>query len=441
MAFNYNKVLVLGLGVTGKSVVKFLMSEKISFIVSDSKAIKDSFVDYLIEKGIKVFFNEQTEELLKEIDLIVKSPGIKYDINLIEKAIKKNIPVISDIELASMFINNKIICVTGSNGKTTTSTLIYEIIKNEYKNVRLLGNIGYPICDAINEIDENTVIVLEASSFQLLSTINFKPYISVILNLREAHIDYHNNIQNYHKAKIKCIQNQDENDYFVYNYDDVNIKKYINNKKVNIIKFSMIEKVSGAYLQNSELYYDEDKVCTIKDIILPGKHNIENILAAISTTKILGISNKSIKIVLRKFEGVDHRLQFIGDFNGVKVYNDSKATNITATNTALRSFNQPIVLIMGGLDRGQDFSKLGPLKNVKFIGCFGETSDIIIDSLKYKNIPYIVQDTLRDIVKEIKDYLREGDILLFSPGCASWDQYKNFEERGKEFTSSIRAYL
>ena len=436
-------VLVLGLAKSGLRAAKLLHKLGARVTVNDMKPYEaNDDVKELESLGIKLILGEHPEQLLEEhnIDIVVKNPGIPYTNPIVQKAASQNIPVITEVELAYQISEAEIIAITGSNGKTTTTTLIYEMLKADGKQPLLAGNIGNVACEVVQEATKEQIVVMEVSSFQLLGTIHFKPSVAVLLNIFDAHLDYHGTRENYMQAKGKIFSNQDDQSVAVINSDDqdvVRLSELSNGKK---IYFSTNKEVSnGAYIQNESIWYDGEKIIDIKDIALVGKHNLENILAAICAVKAKNVGNKAIQKVLASFSGVKHRLQYVGEVSGRKFYNDSKATNILATTKALEAFSSPVVLLAGGLDRGNEFDELIPyFKHVKAVITFGQTAPKIKKAAKKAGIELIEHvDNVEQAVFAAFRISDIGDVILLSPACASWDQYKTFEERGDIFINAV----
>ncbi|WP_445206676.1 UDP-N-acetylmuramoyl-L-alanine--D-glutamate ligase [Aeribacillus sp. FSL k6-2211] len=436
-------VLVLGLAKSGLRAAKLLHKLGARVTVNDMKPYEaNDDVKELESLGIKLILGEHPEQLLEEhnIDIVVKNPGIPYTNPIVQKAASQNIPIITEVELAYQISEAEIIAITGSNGKTTTTTLIYEMLKADGKQPLLAGNIGNVACEVVQEATKEQIVVMEVSSFQLLGTIHFKPSVAVLLNIFNAHLDYHGTRENYMQAKGKIFSNQDDQSVAVINSDDqdvVRLSELSNGKK---IYFSTNKEVSnGAYIQNESIWYDGEKIIDIKDIALVGKHNLENILAAICAVKAKNVGNKAIQKVLASFSGVKHRLQYVGEVSGRKFYNDSKATNILATTKALEAFSSPVVLLAGGLDRGNEFDELIPyFKHVKAVITFGQTAPKIKKAAKKAGIELIEHvDNVEQAVFAAFRISDIGDVILLSPACASWDQYKTFEERGDIFINAV----
>ncbi|WP_077622108.1 UDP-N-acetylmuramoyl-L-alanine--D-glutamate ligase [Sediminibacillus massiliensis] len=439
--FPYNKILVLGLAKSGTAAVKLLLNSKKEVRVNDYKADDtDPVVKELRELGAEVITGGHPLSALDGIDIIVKNPGIPYENVLISEALSRNIPIITEVELAGRLANDSIIGITGSNGKTTTTTLINEMLNKSGRKAQIAGNIGNVACEVAQTLEPEESMVIELSSFQLLGIQTFKPKVAVLLNLFEAHLDYHKNFENYKQAKGNILVNQTNEDFVVYNADDPHISELANGSDADKVPFSINSKQpDGAWVDEHHLYFKEEKIIDLQDIVLVGKHNLENILAAVSAAKLSGADNKGIQRVLTSFSGVKHRLQFIGKINGRYFYNDSKATNILATSKALSSFEQPIILLAGGLDRGNSFDDLIPsLTHVKAMVLFGETAEKLQNTAAKAGIDTIEYvDNVKQAARKAYMISEENDVVLLSPACASWDQYRTFEERGDMFVEAV----
>lgn len=439
--FPYTHVLVLGLAKSGTAAAKVLLESGIKVRVNDLKATQqDEAVIFLQSLGAEVITGDHPLTVLDGIDLIVKNPGIPYENVLLKEAISRDIPIITEIELAGKLAEGNIIGITGSNGKTTTTTLIYEMLKHSSEKVELAGNIGIVATEVASKLAKDAKMVLELSSFQLMGIQTFRPRVAVLLNLFEAHLDYHKTFSNYMQAKGAIFQNQMHDDFLVYNADDVNVVQLTAGAKSIKVPFSIKTKqVNGAWTDGVHIYFKDEPIVALKDIVLVGSHNLENILAAISAAKLSGASNEGIHHVLTSFTGVPHRLQFVTQINERLVYNDSKATNILATQKALSSFSKPTILLAGGLDRGNEFDELIPyLTHVKAIVVFGQTADKLKKSALKAGVNTIIAATdVQDAAQKAYGISDKGDVILLSPACASWDQYKTFEERGDMFMQAV----
>lgn len=432
----------MGLAKSGVSAAALLHKLGAFVTVNDQKPLSENpEAQGLLEQGIKVICGEHPIELLDEgFELIVKNPGIPYHNPMIVGALEREIPVITEVELAFKISEAPFIGITGTNGKTTTTTLIYEMLNEGAKKPLIAGNIGTVASMVAEKATEENTIVIELSSFQLMGIDTFRPKIAIITNLYDAHLDYHSTRTEYHGAKANITKNQTEADYFIVNCDQAELAEVARNSQAKVVYFSTNKVLEdGAYIQNGWVIFNGEKVIELTDIVLPGKHNLENILSAVAAAKLSGVSNESIYTVLSTFTGVKHRLQFIGDIVGRKFYNDSKATNILATTKALAAFQQPIVLLAGGLDRGNQFDELiASLKNVKALITFGQTADKLEQAATAAGIKTIKRvDNVEKAVPEAFQLSEKGDVILLSPACASWDQYKTFEVRGDIFIEAV----
>jgi len=440
--FNYDHILVLGLAKSGSTVARLLLQEDKRVRINDLHASEDDEnVQTLANLGAEVIVGEHPASVLNDIDLVIKNPGIPYSNEIIQQAMAENIPIITEIELIHYLIDSsQVIGLTGTNGKTTTTTLIQHILETSNQKVRTGGNIGIVASEQAQLLQKDELLLLELSSFQLQGIEKFHPKIAVLLNLHDAHLDYHGSVVNYEKAKENIFINQTENDYLIYNADDKRVCHSVKSSKAKLIPFSIEKKQpNGAWIDKDYIYYQSKKIIRKEKIALVGEHNIENVLAAICTSMLVGATINGIEKVLTTFTGVKHRLQFVKNVRNRLFYNDSKATNLLAAEIALQSFEQPIIWLAGGLDRGDDFKQLIPYMNhIKAMVVFGETSQKLRklgESLLIKSIVEV--DNVEKAVSIAYDLSNENDIILLSPACASWDQYKTFEERGNMFIKAV----
>ncbi|MEH6940547.1 UDP-N-acetylmuramoyl-L-alanine--D-glutamate ligase [Bacillus sp. JJ722] len=436
------KVLVLGLAKSGVTAAQLLHNLGAFVTVNDKKPLSENpEAKNLLEQGIKVICGEHPLELLEEgFQVIVKNPGIPYSNPLIKGAIQKGIPVLTEVELAYQISDAPIIGITGTNGKTTTTTLIHEVLQAAGKKPLIAGNIGTVASGVAIEAKPDNTIVMELSSFQLMGTHLFKPEIALITNLYEAHIDYHGDFDAYCEAKSNITKQQTKEDYLVFNADQEKVVEIAKQSSATMVPFSSTQIVEdGAYVADDWVMFRGEKVIALSEIVLPGLHNLENILATVAVCKLKGTDNEAIYEVLTTFQGVKHRLQFVKNVNGRRFYNDSKATNILAATKALMSFNEPTIYLAGGLDRGNEFDELIPaMKNVKAVITFGQTAPKIERVAKEAGISTIVRvDTVKEAVPVAYEHSMEGDTILLSPACASWDQFKTFEVRGDIFVEAV----
>ncbi|HLO11442.1 UDP-N-acetylmuramoyl-L-alanine--D-glutamate ligase [Neobacillus drentensis] len=441
-SYRHKKILVLGLAKSGVTAAALLHKLGAFVTVNDKKPLSENpEAQGLLEQGIKVICGDHPIELLDEgFELIVKNPGIPYYNPMIEGALEKGIPVITEVELAYQISEAPFVGITGTNGKTTTTTLVYEMLNVGNKAPLIAGNIGTVASGVAQAATAENTIVIELSSFQLMGIETFNPKIAIITNLYDAHLDYHGTRKEYIEAKANITKNQTELEYLIVNADQEDTMEIARHSKASIIPFSTKKKLTnGAYIDEGWIVFNGERVMEIEEIALPGVHNLENILSAMAAAKLSGVDNKAIQEVLRTFTGVKHRLQYVGEISGRKFYNDSKATNILATVNALAAFDTPIILLAGGLDRGNEFDELLPyLKNVKAMITFGQTApklERVGNEAGIKTMKRV--DNVDKAVPEAYRYSESGDVILLSPACASWDQYKTFEVRGDIFIEAV----
>lgn len=430
-------ILIMGFGVTGKAALKFLKEFPCKIYIYDSNI---DLQKLKIDDDFVIFKDGD----LDKIDLIVKSPGIYPFHELLEKAKEKNIEIISDIELSYRNLKtNNVVAVTGTNGKTTTTTIIGDILRRKAKTF-VVGNIGKGILEITKEAKNDDYVVIEASSFQLEDTKLFKPHIAILTYVTSDHLDWHKTTENYVDAKFKIFTNQDKDDFAILNYENKELaEKY--NLRAEKYYFSM-NKISekGAFLENGKIYFndgkDTEEILEVKDIKIPGVHNIKNIMAAIIASKLLNIDTEIIRNSIISFTGVEHRIEFVRELEGVKYYNDSKGTNPDSTEVAVAAMDGDVVLIAGGYDKGADFDYLiekskDKLKNVVL---FGQTAEKFSNSCKKAEVEFYIVKDLNKAVELAKKLSEDGDDVLLSPACASWDMYSDYEVRGRHFKDLVR---
>ena len=443
--YQNKNILVLGAGMSGINASKLLKQLNANVWLNDANPLKSDAKEELKKIGVEVIDAKQSPKILDDynFDLIVKNPGIFYDNELIKEAIKRNIPITVEVEIASQVSEAPIVGVTGSNGKTTVSTMINDILNEERTTGHsyVAGNIGVPASTVTTKATKNDDIVLELSSFMLVGIKTLHPHIAVLNNVFSNHLDYHKTRENYVNAKMRITENQDENDYFVVNFDNEEWRELSKRSKAKVVPFSYdAVSTDGAYVKDEQIFFKDEFVMNIDEIRVPGQQNVQNALAAIAVAKIMGQSNSAIKKALSTFGGVRHRVQYVLTADGRKFYNDSKATDIEATQVALRSFKDNVVLIAGGLDRGYTFEKLEKdfADHVKAITLFGETKELLADTAKKAGVKNIkIVNNMKEAVDEAWAMSEEGDIVLLSPANASWDQYDTFEQRGDEFIQLV----
>ncbi len=442
--FENKKIFILGMARSGVAAAKVLRERNNIVVINDIKEeneLDKKELDELKRIGCKLVLGSNSYELLDDSFIyVIKNPGIKDNNKIVLHAKELGIPVINEVELAYMLLpkNVTIVGITGTNGKTTTTTITYEIIKKAFKDrVHLAGNMGYPLCSILDKVKENDIIVMEVSVQQSVNFIHFHPHIALMTNLSPAHIDFTGSYENYKKIKAKMFYNQEKSDIAILNLNDKDVLNETNNI-LSTKKYFSSNKETNCYLKDNWIYYDNEKVINTDVIKIPGIHNIENILGAITVAKEFNVSNEIISDVISNFYGVEHRLEFVKEINGVRFYNDTEATNIKCTQIALSSFNKPIIIILGGLERGQDFNDLKEYsKNIKAIIGIGETRNRVKEFGDNIGVPTYIHEYLKDGFKEIINLMETGDVVLLSPASASWDQYKECEIRGNEFKKLV----
>ena len=440
-SFANKKVLVLGLAKSGESAARLLDKLGAIVTVNDGKPFEENpAAQSLLEEGIKVVTGGHPLELLDEnFELMVKNPGIPYNNAMVVRALEKKIPVITEVELAYLISEAPIIGITGSNGKTTTTTMIAQVLTAGGQNGLLSGNIGFPASQVAQTASSKDTLVMELSSFQLMGIEAFHPQIAVITNLMPTHLDYHGSFEEYASAKWNIQKNMAADDYLVLNFNQDWAKEMASQTQATVVPFSTTEKVDGAYLEGDVLTFRGEAIIKVDEIGVPGSHNVENALATITVAKLRGVDNQTIKEVLSAFGGVKHRLQYVGQVNEVSFYNDSKSTNILATQKALSGFdNSKVILIAGGLDRGNEFDELVPdLKGLKKMVILGQSAPRVKRAADQAGVSYLDATDVRDAAHKAFAQAEPGDIVLLSPANASWDIYSNFEVRGDEFLAAF----
>jgi UDP-N-acetylmuramoylalanine--D-glutamate ligase len=446
--FKGKHCLVLGLAKSGSAVAKLLSRLGAKVTVNERKEREAcSGIEELELHGIRVVCGGHPIELLDEdIFMLIKNPGIPFDIPFLLQAVKRDIPVVTEVEVAYLITDAPMIGITGSNGKTTTTTLIYEMLKGSGRNPLIAGNIGTVLCEVADKASADEWIVAELSSFQLLGTEHFKPRIALLLNVYDAHLDYHHTKEHYVSSKAKLFKNQTDQEVAILNADQQMTKELAQHILAQIVWFSVNSEVPrGTYIKNETIVYRDQSgnlssVLPLAEVLLPGTHNLENVLAAISAAMEAGADLRRIREVLRTFEGVKHRLQFVKEIDGVRYYNDSKATNSVASLKSIQSFNSSVIQIAGGLDRGETFSELEEVfhSHLKAIIVYGQIAEKIAKVAKQAGVKDIIYvDNVREAVQSAAHLALTGDVVLLSPAAASWDQFTSFEERGDMFIQSV----
>ncbi|KMK77117.1 UDP-N-acetylmuramoyl-L-alanine--D-glutamate ligase [Alkalihalobacillus pseudalcaliphilus] len=436
------KVLVLGLAKSGEAAARLLQRLGAEVTINDAKPLEENEQAQRLDKeGFQIISGSHPLSLLDQgYELIVKNPGIPYSNPLLQEAAKRDLLVITEIELAYLISEAEIIAITGSNGKTTTTTLVHHMMNESARNPLIAGNIGTVACEVAETATEDDVIVMEVSSFQLMGISTYRPKISVLLNIFDAHLDYHGSKDAYIDAKANIGANQTDSDFIVYNADDPIVSKMVTNLHATKIPFTQKALLAnGLSVYHGALYINAEKLLDVSEIVLPGTHNLENILAAVGASYVAGAKKEQMIHVLKTFVGVEHRLQFVRALEGRSFYNDSKATNILATKKALAAFDAPVILLAGGLDRGNEFDALIPsLGHVSKLITFGETATKLKKVAEAAGVATIYEaNRVDDAVSLAWENSTVGEVILLSPACASWDQYRTFEERGLEFMSAV----
>lgn len=445
--FENQKILILGFARSGYEAAKFLIQRGNQVVLNDSK--QEEFQDAEKVKelrvlGVEFVFGSHPDDLLDStFDYLIKNPGVPIHHKYVLKARELGIEVINEVEMAYRLFpkNVTLIGITGTNGKTTTTSLTYAIVKEAFGDRAFLaGNIGFPLSGVLSELKEGDIVVMEVSCQQLANLSTFHPNIAVMTNLSPAHIDFFGSYEVYKKAKAKLFQNQTKDDVAILNVENADVldetKRILSTKKF----FSSENSINGCYLDGRDIYYYDKKILSRDDIRIAGIHNVENVMAAVMVAKELKISDDIIRQVVRNFKGVEHRLEYVDTVNGRKFYNDTEATNIKCTQIALASFDEPTILILGGLERGQDFFELSDyLAHVKCIVAIGECRDRVVQFADTMKIPVYSYEFLRDGFQKCYEVSDSGDVILLSPASASWDQYKECEIRGTEFKDCVKA--
>ncbi|MFN8324523.1 MAG: UDP-N-acetylmuramoyl-L-alanine--D-glutamate ligase [Flavobacteriaceae bacterium] len=440
------RLVVLGGGESGVGTAILGKKKGYDVFVSDFGKIKENYKEVLEINGIKWEDEKHTEVLILNADVVMKSPGIPEKAPIVKKLLEKGIPVISEIEFACQFTNATTIGITGSNGKTTTTMLTYHLLKQGGLNVGLAGNVGKSFAWQVADEDYDCY-VLELSSFQLDGIVNYKPHIAIITNISPDHLDRYDYIyENYINSKFRITMNQTEEDYLIYDNEDEAIQNWLKNNKTKarLIPFSVLTKQeNGAFLNNDTMEFtinNEEFEMKTADISLEGKHNMKNAMAAASVAQLMKIRKQTIRESLSNFQGVEHRLEKVLKIANVQYINDSKATNVNATFFALDSMTTPTIWIVGGVDKGNDYSELMPLvrEKVKAIICLGIDNKKIIDAFVDVVDIMVEVDNMRDAVQTAKHMAEKGDTVLLSPACASFDLFQNYEDRGKQFKVAVQ---
>ncbi len=445
MDFTGKKIVVIGMGKTGIATARYLGNQGAKVTVTDEKQFDQwngEFKQIAGEKWLEV--GDYNARVLEGADMVVPSPGVPPNSDLLVEAQKKNIPVVSEIELASWFLKVPVIAVTGTNGKTTTTTLLGEILRRSGKKVFVGGNIGTPLIEYAETSQKDDFIVAEISSFQLQWIEKFRPFIAILLNITCDHINYHGSFAQYRRVKAGIFANQTKTDWAILNAADQEQDGIADATYAQIVKFSSKDVLSqGIFIKDNDMVliipgFNAEKY-PLGIINLPGLHNVENVMAAIMAARLCGCPQKDIIEAVRAFSGLPHRIEFAGERNSIKFYDDSKGTNVGSVLRALETFTQPVILLLGGRDKDGDFESLKPLlkKKTKKVILFGEARNRIA-SLIGEDIPVLKKAGLREAIQSAYQDAQSGDVVLLSPGCASFDEFANYKDRGNFFKDVVR---
>ncbi|MDI9489301.1 MAG: UDP-N-acetylmuramoyl-L-alanine--D-glutamate ligase [Bacillota bacterium] len=452
MKLKDKKVLVFGAGKSGISAARLLQKLEAYVVLYDGKKDVDTgtFKDKIdTSKNWEAYFGEFPMDKLDQIDLMIISPGIAIDHPFVEAVKEKAIPIWGEIELAYRHSKGKIIAVTGTNGKTTTTSLIGEIMNTYFKQVFVVGNIGNPYTDIALDTTEDSVTIIELSSFQLETIHEFCPDVSAILNITPDHLNRHHTMENYINLKKSIAKNQSIKNLCVLNYEDVHTRKIGNELDTRIVYFSSETKLdNGLYLDGDDIIYSKEeikeKICNVNELQILGKHSYENVMAAVAVAIEMGMPMDLIYQAIRSFKAVEHRIEYVDTINGVSYYNDSKGTNPDASIKAVMAMKKPTILIGGGYDKGSSFDEwiLSFKGKVKTLVLMGETKEKIAATAKKYNFNNIIMvEDLKEAVLVSAREAKEGDVVLLSPACASWGMFDNYEQRGRMFKKYVKELL
>lgn len=443
-------IAIVGFGQEGYSAAKYLMKHNNVSIFDDKNQnkIPKEFLELSKNKNIKFYFNQGTLGNQEKYDLVVRSPGVRLNNPLVRQLIQRKVSLTSPTNIFFQECPSQIIGITGTKGKGTTSTLIYKMLKTQFKEVFLAGNIGTPMLDILPKLSKNSKVVLELSSFQLID-LKKSPNVAVVLMVTSEHLDWHVNQDEYIQAKKNIVKFQTQNDYTITNKDFPASENISKASKGKIFFFSTNKQINGVYIQKDKIIsniFKKEIVCNVADVMIPGKHNLQNVCASIAVGKIFYINNNNIKKVLKNFKGLEHRLQLVRTINGVKYYNDSFSTTPETTIAAIESFTWPKVLIIGGSSKKSDFSMLvskivkdATIKKVILIGNEGQKIQHLLKKANYKKMLFLKKTPMENIVKKALQNSKRGDVVILSPGCASFDMFKNYKDRGYQFIKMVNS--
>lgn len=449
MEFTGKNVLIVGTGKSGVAAAELLQKKQAKLIIFDgNKELREVQVKEKSEafSDAKIVLGELPESVMDELDLVVLSPGVPTDLPMVNEIREKKIPVIGEIELAYQCAKGKILAITGTNGKTTTTALLGEIMKNYFSDVKVVGNIGIPYTSVAADTTEETVTVAEISSFQLETAVEFRPQVSAVLNITPDHLNRHHTMENYIAAKESITKKQTAGDTCVLNYEDEVLRKFGERLHTKVVYFSSARKLKdGFYLDGTDICRGvdgkEECICNVEELNLLGKHNYENVMAAAAMADSFGVPMEKIKEVLVRFQAVEHRIEYVTEKRGVKFYNDSKGTNPDAAIQGIRAMNRPTLLIGGGYDKQSEYEEWiqafdGKVKKLVLIGATKEKIAAAAEKCGFTDS--VFADSLEEAVQICYDSAKDGDAVLLSPACASWDMFKSYEQRGDMFKEIVR---
>lgn len=446
-------VLVFGSGISGEAACRLLLTEGASVILYDGndRLDRDEIMRKISpgeERHVEILLGElkeeQLEELLDRLSLVIMSPGVPTDLPVVDRMRERGIPIWGEIELAYVFGRGDVLAITGTNGKTTTTALLGEIMKNYKESVFVVGNIGIPYTGVASETMPESVVVAEISSFQLETIHTFRPKVSAILNITPDHLNRHHTMEAYIEAKERIAENQTEQDVCVLNYEDEETRAFGEKTRAEVLYFSSQRKLNrGVYLEDGDIVCSIDekiKICSVSELNLLGTHNYENVMAAAAMAYAYGVPAEIIRKTVKEFKGVAHRIEFVAEKNGVAYYNDSKGTNPDAAIRGIRAMNRPTVLIGGGYDKESSYEEWirafdGKVKKLVLLGATREKIAETAEKLGFHDI--VMADTFEEAFEKCVEYAQPGDAVLLSPACASWGMFKNYEERGDKFKELV----
>lgn len=445
MDLSGQRILVIGLGKTGTATARFLSRQGADVVVTDEKAPSElrEVLDQLQREGVNFRFHPCVPDILSDVEMVIPSPGVSPFNRMLLEAVQKNKPILSELELACRFLKRPMIAITGTNGKTTTTTLIGEILAKSGLSVFVGGNIGTPLIGYVGGLQQDDYVVVEVSSFQLQWIHDFRPDVAILLNVTRDHVDYHGTFGDYRRAKERIFENQTGQNLAILNADEDNAGALSNRLAAKIAYFSSSRRLpQGIFLDGGQMVYrplaGETETYPMDMVKIPGVHNIENVMAAVMAARWAGCRREAIIEAVGHFRGVSHRIEYAGEKDGVAFYDDSKATNVGAVLRALETFSRPVVLLMGGRDKQGDFEMLSAMveKRVKTLILFGEARERIA-ALLGGVVKTNQAATLREAMPLAWRSATAGDVVLLAPGCASFDEFKDYKERGDVFKQWI----